>query len=523
MTGGIHHITLITRKVQANVDFYVGFLGLHLVKRTGGYEDATQLHLFYGDASGTPGSLITFLVWEDGSPGRVGYGQPSEISLAIAPESIGFWLTRALQFNIPTSGPAQEFGEPVLRLHDPDSVIVKLVGTQAIKTRDFWVNSEIPAADAIRRIRGATILTEKPQETCTFLADHFSYTANDHTETITRMVSASSDCIDVRDATGFWSSAPGTGTIDHIAFRAADIPEVTATYDRLMAAGADATALHDRKYFHSIYVREPGGTLFEMATGGPGMLVDETPETLGSKLFIPPRFAEEAENLKVMLPQFGLPKEERFIYRELPFIHRVYRPDHPDGQTLVLLHGSGGNETSLMPLAAKAAPNATLIGLRGRSNEEGSARWFRRFGPLSFDQNDIRSEAEALAAFVEGAVEAYGLDLQETSFFGYSNGANLLVAMMQLHPGIVRKAVLLRATKVLEETPKADLRDAKILAITGDHDLFGAHAPALEAELRNAGADITVKAVSAGHETGSHDIEAVRHWLSPVPPSETVN
>jgi phospholipase/carboxylesterase len=513
MAGGIHHITLITRKVQANVDFYVGFLGLRLVKRTGGYEDATQLHLFYGDASATPGSLITFLVWEDGSPGRVGYGQPSEIALAIAPDSIGFWLTRALQFNVAVSGPAQEFGEPVLRLHDPDGVIVKLVGTDAVNAEDIWASDGISAADAICRVRGATILTETPQETRAFLKDYFSYAASDHTETITRMVSTSGDHVDVRDATGFWSSAPGTGTIDHIAFRATDIPQVTATYGRLLAHGADATAMHDRKYFYSIYVREPGGTLLEMATDGPGMLIDEPPEMLGSGLFIPPHFAEEAENLKVMLPQFGMPKKERFIYRELPFIHRVYTPDHPNGQTLVLLHGTGGNEASLMPLAAMAAPNATLIGLRGRSNEEGSARWFRRFGPLSFDQKDIRSEAEALAAFIEGAVEAYGLVLQTTIFLGYSNGANLLAAMMQLHPGLVRNAVLLRATKVLEETPEADLSDAKILIVTGNHDLFGAHAPALEAELRKARADITTISVPAGHETGPHDIEAVRQWL----------
>ncbi|MBZ9656417.1 VOC family protein [Phyllobacterium lublinensis] len=515
MTNGIHHITLITRKVQANVDFYVGFLGMRLIKRTGGYEDATQLHLLYGDATGTPGSLITFLVWEDGSPGRVGYGQPSEISLAVAPESIGFWLTRALQYNISASGPSQEFGEPVLRLFDPDGVIVKLVGSERVTAEALWTAEGIPESDAIRRIRGATILTEKPLETQAFLQDHFSYTPGDTTETITRMFSASGDCIDVRDATGFWSSAPGTGTVDHIAFRTPGLPDLSATYDRLITHGMDATAVHDRKYFHSIYVREPGGTLIEMATDGPGMLVDETPGTLGTTLFIPPHFAAEAENLKVMLPQFGLPKAERFIYRELPFVHRVYTPENPDGQTLVLLHGTEGNEASLMPLAAKAAPNATLMGLRGRSNEEGSSRWFRRFGPLSFDQKDIRGEAEALAGLIEGAIENYGLDLRKTTFLGYSNGANLLAAMMQLHPGLVRNAILLRATKVLEEAPETDLSGTKILAVKGDHDLFGAHSPALQEELRLAGAELTVVSVVAGHETGDHDIDAIREWLHP--------
>ncbi|MGH6860356.1 MAG: VOC family protein, partial [Phyllobacterium sp.] len=410
MAGGMHHITLITRKVQANVDFYAGFLGLRLVKRTGGYEDAAQLHLIYGDASATPGSLITFLVWEDGAPGRAGYGQPSEVSFAIDPQSLGFWLTRALQFNIAASGPLQEFGEPVLRLHDPDGVIVKLVGTQAVGATDVWAGKGIAPADAIRRLRGATILTETPEETGRFLADYFSYETTGQSDTITRMTSASGDCIDVRDAAGFWSSAPGTGTVDHIALRAADIAEAQANYDRLVADGAEATPLHDRKYFHSIYVREPGGSLLEMATDGPGMLVDETPETLGSQLFVPPHVAGKAEDMKIILPQFGLPGEERFIYRDLPFIHRVHRPDKASGQTVFLLHGTDGNEVSLMPLAAAALPGATLIGLRGRSTEEGIARWFRRFTPLTFDQKDIGSEAAALAAFIEGAVEAYGLD-----------------------------------------------------------------------------------------------------------------
>jgi phospholipase/carboxylesterase len=516
MTGGIHHITLITRKVQANVDFYVGFLGLRLVKRTGGYEDAAQLHLIYGDASGTPGSLITFLVWEDGSLGRVGYGQPSEVSFAIAPESIGFWLTRAVQFNIPVSGPSQEFGETVLRLHDPDGAIVKLVGTVAVGPGDIWAGNGIPAADAIRRLRGATILTEQPAQTADFLGRYFALEQSGQSETITRMTSSTGDCIDVRDATGFWSSAPGTGTVDHIAFRASDIPEVNAVYTRMIADGADATAMHDRKYFHSIYVREPGGTLLEMATDGPGILVDEPLETLGTELFIPPHFAGETENLKIILPQFGLPKEPRFIYRELPFIHRVYTPDPASGPAFVLLHGSAGSETSLMPLAAGIAPEATLFGLRGRSTEEGTARWFRRFAPLSFDQQDIRSESEAFAAFIEGAAEAYGLDLRTIIFMGYSNGANLLAAMMQLHPGLVHNAILLRPAKVLEDTPDADLSGTRILSLTGDHDLFGAHAPALEDELRQAGAALTALRVPAGHETDQHDIDAARKWLAEI-------
>ena len=140
----------------------MAFLGLRLVKRTGGFEDATQLHLFYGDAVGSPGSLVTFLVWEDGSPGRVGVGQIGEISLVIDPASIGFWLTRALSFGIRPEGPADEFGEPVLRLKDPDGVIVKLVGTRGLSTIPPWAAERIPAEDAIRRVRGVTDTRRTP-------------------------------------------------------------------------------------------------------------------------------------------------------------------------------------------------------------------------------------------------------------------------------------------------------------------------------------------------------------------------
>ena len=228
MGAGIHHITLITRKVQANVDFYVGFLGLRLVKQTGGYEDATQLHVFYGDGAANPGTLITFLVWEDGAPGRVGHGQPSEISLAIDPASIGFWLTRALSHHVDISGPSEEMGEPTLRLKDPDGVIVKLVGVTGFPAPADWDGSTVPQEHAIRRIRGATIMTEVPELTESFVTRHFGYRPEKSTEFIRRLASDSGDIIDVRDAKGFWSSAPGTGTIDHIAFRARDTEEVEA-------------------------------------------------------------------------------------------------------------------------------------------------------------------------------------------------------------------------------------------------------------------------------------------------------
>ncbi len=512
MTSGIHHVTLITRKVQANVDFYVGFLGLRLVKRTGGYEDAEQLHLFYGDRTGSPGSLVTFLVWEDGSPGRVGHGQVGELALAIDAASIGFWLERALRFHVAAEGPMREFGETVLRLRDPDGVIIKLVGTD--RPVGDWASGDIALAHAVRGILGATVHTETPEQTASFIQRYFGFTHNAREGAVERLVSQAGDIIDVRDATGFWPGIPGTGTADHVAFRSADTGQLQAVNAALGKLNSSPTNVHDRKYFTSLYVREPGGTLFELATDGPGFTVDEPEETLGTQLFIPPSEMARASDITAVLPQFAMPGMERPIYRDLPFVHRFLTPDEPDGGTIVLLHGTGGTEADLMPFARRVAPHATLLGVRGRSTEEGVARWFRRMSQTSFDQKDIRAEAEAFAAFIEGARAAYGLEEKRTVFLGYSNGANLLAATMLLYPGLIARAVLLRAAAVLDQPPVTDLSGCDVLMLQGRSDPYGTLASALETALRAGGANLDVRTLDGAHELVAADRDAAAEWMA---------
>lgn len=506
---GIHHVTLITRRVQENVDFYAGFLGLRLVKRTGGFEDANQLHLFYGDRLGSPGSLVTFLVWEDGASGRVGNGQVSEVAFAVPLASIGDWMTRALSRGLSVTGPSREFGESVLRLKDPDGIIVKLVGAD-LPAAEPWGDDNT----AIRRLRGVTILTETPEETVAFV-QRFGYRAGLTNGNIRRMLS-DTDAVDIRDASGYVPGIPGTGTADHVAFRAADVRAAEADFSRL---NSSPTNFRDRKYFTSLYVREPGGTLFELATDGPGFTIDESPERLGETLFTPPREAGRSEDLAVMLPQFALPGEPRMPRRELPFIHRFFTPGDADGSTLILLHGTGGSEADLMPLAHRIAPRATLLGVRGRSLEEGSVRWFRRLTMTSFDQEDIRSETEAFAAFIEGAVAGYGLDPATTTFLGYSNGANFAAAVMALQPGMIRRAILLRAIAVLDDLPDTNLAEPKVLTVTGAQDPFGQRGPQLDSWLRQCGAAVETHTIDAGHQLAPADGTIAAEWLRLQNPS----
>lgn len=507
MTTGIHHVTAMTRDVQKNVDFYAGFLGLKLVKQTGGYEDAEQLHLFYGDALGSPGSLVTFLVWQDGAPGRVGLGALSEIAFAVPVEGLGNWLTRAMTAGVPVDGPSREMGESVLRLRDPDGIVVKLVGVDT--------PADAPLADPIAptRLHGVTILSEDAQATADFVS-RFGYAEALRGGPFIRLRS-DRDVVDVRTAAGFVPAIPGTGMFDHVAFRAADDDAVRRM--RLNLRDHDGvTNVHDRKYFLSLYVREPMGTLIEYATDGPGFTVDEDADHLGETLMIPADDEERAADLRVSLPQFARPGEERRPMRDLPFVHRFHTPENPDGSVIVLLHGTGGNEADLMPLAARLDPRATLLGVRGRSTEEGITRWFRRFDAVTYDQDDIRAEARAFAAFVEGAIAAYGLDPEKMTFLGYSNGANLLGAILRLHPGVVRRAILLRGIEALEDAPSADLTRSGVLLLTGAQDPFGRMAPALEASLRSGGAALDARIIDAGHELSSEDVRIAADWLAAI-------
>ena len=209
-----------------------------------------------------------------------------------------------------------------------------------------------------------------------------------------------------------------------------------------------------------------------------------------------------------------MPGEERVIYRELPFIHRIYQPENPDGTFMVLLHGTGGNENDLMPLAHKIAPNATLIGVRGRATEEGVHRWFKRITMSRFDQADIAFEGEAFAAFVEGIVASYQVDLSKTVFLGYSNGANLLGAILRLHPHLLQKVILLRGGEVLENAPTPDLSDVSVLMVNGEDDIYGGFAKPLVQALEKAGAKLEANMLKTGHNLVEDDIARSQQWLA---------
>ncbi len=197
------------------------------------------------------------------------------------------------------------------------------------------------------------------------------------------------------------------------------------------------------------------------------------------------------------------------------FAHRFHHPEQPSGETIILLHGSGGNESSLMALAEKAAPGALLIGVGGRIVQDGTKRWYRRVTATSFDQADIRKEAAAFAVFLKGLSETYKLDPDRTTLLGYSNGANMIAAMALLHPGSVHRAILMRPMPVLDAIPKVSLSKTNFLTIAGITDkIYAPFAPALARILASSGAKVEAETIEADHMLGPKDVALVSDWLA---------
>lgn len=230
--------------------------------------------------------------------------------------------------------------------------------------------------------------------------------------------------------------------------------------------------------------------------------------------------ADEPETAKtVPMPQApkALPAEATAssVIHADDFTVLVKRPENATAETLVLLHGSGGDETTLMSLASRIAPRAVLMGVRGRVVQDGKKRWYKRLTATRFDQRDIRLEAAAFADFLKDAAKQKALDLDHTTFLGYSNGANLLAALSLLHPGLVERAILLRPMSVLDTIPQSNLSGTRFLVVAGDTDAtYAPFASALEAALRDHGAHLDARTIKAGHNLGNEDVTVVGEWLA---------
>jgi catechol 2,3-dioxygenase-like lactoylglutathione lyase family enzyme len=306
---GLHHVTAIAGDAQQNVDFYAGVLGLRLVKKTVNFDDPHTYHLYYGDEDGTPGSILTFFPWPGARRGRAGVGQIAVVSLAIPPDSVGFWLERFVTFGVDHDAPSRRFGDTVVAFRDRDGLQLELIATDHGAARRPWGGSGVTVGHAIRGVHTVTLWEHSLERTEEVLAGVFGMRPAESEGTTTRFVTADSEtpAVEIRVVGGFLAPIGGVGTVHHVAFRAAQDDDEIAMRERVAASGLHATPVIDRQYFHSVYFREPGGVLFEIATDPPGFAIDETPERLGSSLMLPPQYEPRRAEIERTLPRLHPP------------------------------------------------------------------------------------------------------------------------------------------------------------------------------------------------------------------------
>ena len=308
-TLGIHHVTAIAGDAQQNVDFYAGVLGLRLVKKTVNFDDPRTYHLYYGDAEGAPGSLMTFFPWPRAKEGRAGVGEVGVTSLAIVPRSVGYWLERFVQHGVQHEIAAKRFGDAIIAFRDRDGLQLELVATNSAATRGSWTGATIPAEHAIHGIHSVTMWEHSLERTAGVLvAMGFRKAATEDGSTRFEIgEGGASRIVDVRAVGGFLAPAGGAGTVHHVAFRTATDDTELQLRERMIALGLHPTPVIDRQYFHSVYYREPGGVLFELATDGPGFAVDEPALSLGMSLQLPPQYEVDRAAFEAALPPLRAP------------------------------------------------------------------------------------------------------------------------------------------------------------------------------------------------------------------------
>ena len=287
---GLHHVTAITGDVRRNVAFYTGTLGLRMVKVTVNYDDPTSYHLYYGDRLGTPGTLLTFFGWPDAPRVRgSGTGQTGATAYAADPASLPFWRERLSAAGVQVEE-STRFGEPVLRFADPDGMTLEIIGSAESDPARAWTEGDVPAAHALRGFHSVTLLEANRAATETLLTEQlgFERVATEGDRTRFRAAGASAAAyVDVVERPGTPRGRDGVGQVHHVAFRTPDDAAQLQWQETVARLGLRVSPVMDRDYFHSIYFREPGGVLFEIATDAPGMTVNEPAETLGERLQLP--------------------------------------------------------------------------------------------------------------------------------------------------------------------------------------------------------------------------------------------
>jgi glyoxalase family protein len=310
-TSGLHHVTAIAGDPQRNIDFYVRGLGLRLVKRTVNFDDPSTYHLYYGDESGRPGTLMTFFPWRGVPAGRVGAGQSTSTAFSVPQASLGWWKDHLAGLGVePTVTSAD--GEDRLAVRDPDGLVLELVAATTEDPRDPWDSASVPAEHAVRGQHSSVLTVADADSTLRVLTEDLGMSIVSQAGGRTRVAAGDGgpgQIVDVVAAPRAERGLTAGGTVHHIAFRVPDRATQEQWRQELAGRGHQVTAILDRQYFTSIYFREPGGVLLEIATDTPGFDVDEPLLELGRNLRLPPWLEPSREHIEHAVARITVPRE----------------------------------------------------------------------------------------------------------------------------------------------------------------------------------------------------------------------
>lgn len=305
---GLHHITAIAGNAKRNHEFYTKVIGLRMVKKTVNFDDPGTYHFYFGNEKGTPGTILTFFPWEGIAQGRTGTGMATDIGYSIPEGSLAFWAERFKEFNVKHSEPAERFGEQYLPFHDPDGLNIDLIVPNSEDIRKPWETEEIKAEVATKGFHSVTLTLKNMKATAEILTDILGYRLLAQEGNRYRFITDAVDhaaIVDILELPGTAVGYDAAGTNHHIAFRVKDDEVLMQYREKIAAKGLSITPKIDRDYFFSLYFREPGGVLFELATDNPGFTRDEPLDELGTHLKLPKQYEPMRTEIEKVLPPLG--------------------------------------------------------------------------------------------------------------------------------------------------------------------------------------------------------------------------
>ena len=306
---GLHHITAIAGDAQRNYDFYTKTLGFRLVKKTVNFDDPQTYHFYFGNEVGTPGTILTFFPWANVRQGKNGAGMATEIGYSVPKGSLDFWKARFEKLDVRHDSGSERFGEKYIGFQDPDGLWLNLIETKQKDKRIGWETTEINADVAIKGFHTVTLTLNDIKATAAILTEVFGYKQLEQDDNLYRYQTDAVEnaaLVDLLEMPQAQRGLNAGGTNHHVAFRVKDEKTLMAFREKIVARGLQITEKINRDYFFSLYFREPGGVLFEIATDNPGFATDETVESLGSSLQLPNQYKTMRDKIEKGLPKLQM-------------------------------------------------------------------------------------------------------------------------------------------------------------------------------------------------------------------------